>query len=300
MAIFSPDSTTSTKITCWPKISIVTPIFNQVNYLEKTILSVITQDYPNLEYIIIDGGSTDGSVEIIKKYSDQLAYWSSEPDNGMYYALQKGFEFSTGEIMGWINADDLLHKKSLFTIAEVFRISDKIKWITGLPTTIDKTDRIVSLLNVRKWSRFNYLQKDFDVIQQESTYWKRELWLQAGSCLNLEFKYAGDLELWARFFKYEKLYSITAPIGCFRTRPMEQLSSIYAKQYLSEAHQVLSSMPKTKDDEKALKRLSFFNKHKRLLKSDTLKSKYNRIYDYPGLINYDFERQIFIYEGDLP
>ena len=83
----------------YPKISIVTPVFNQVQYLEQTILSIITQDYPNLEYIIIDGGSTDGTVDLIRKYEAHLTYWVSEPDNGMYHAIQKGFEHSTGEIM---------------------------------------------------------------------------------------------------------------------------------------------------------------------------------------------------------
>jgi glycosyltransferase involved in cell wall biosynthesis len=89
----------------YPRISIVTPSFNDVEYLEQTILSIINQGYPNLEYVIIDGGSTDGSVDIIKKYADHLAYWVSEKDQGMYHAIQKGFQKTTGEIMGWINSD---------------------------------------------------------------------------------------------------------------------------------------------------------------------------------------------------
>ena len=98
------------------KISIITPNYNGGKYLEATIKSIISQNYPNLEYIIIDGGSTDNSIDIIKKYEKHINYWTSEPDNGLYDALSKGLSISTGKIMGWLNSDDLLHPKSLFTI----------------------------------------------------------------------------------------------------------------------------------------------------------------------------------------
>ncbi len=122
----------------FPKISIVTPVFNQVVYLEDCILSILDQKYPNLEYIIIDGGSTDGTVDIIKKYSPFLTYWVSEKDAGIYHALQKGFEKATGDIMGWLNSDDILHRKSLFSIADIFRKFNDIEWLQGFPTVIDE------------------------------------------------------------------------------------------------------------------------------------------------------------------
>jgi glycosyltransferase involved in cell wall biosynthesis len=107
-------------MTTYPKISIVTPSFNQGRFIEKTILSVIEQDYPNLEYIIIDGGSTDESVEVIKKYDQHLAYWVSEPDRGQSHAINKGFERATGEIFGWLNSDDWYHPGALKAVAEAF------------------------------------------------------------------------------------------------------------------------------------------------------------------------------------
>ena len=277
-----------------PKISIVTPVYNQAAYLEETILSVILQGYPNLEYIIVDGGSTDGTVEIINKYANNLAWWVSEPDNGIYFALQKGFEQSTGEIMGWINSDDLLAPRSLYTIADAFATAGKVKWITGIPVTIDKTGRIVNILNVRQWSKYNYILKDFHVIQQESTYWARELWDKAGGGISITYKYASDLELWTRFFKYEKLYSVTAAIGSFRARPGEQLSSIYLQQYLAEADSILSSMEKTEHDLLVLKKIHFYNKYPRLLKFSVNQSKYRSLFDYTELIQYSVQQQKFI------
>lgn len=101
----------------YPKISIVTPSYNQADFIEETILSIISQNYPNLEYIIIDGGSTDGSVEIIKKYEKHLKYWISEPDKGQWDAILKGLAHCTGELFNWINSDDLLVAGSLDNIA---------------------------------------------------------------------------------------------------------------------------------------------------------------------------------------
>ena len=116
----------------YPKISIVTPNYNCDKFLEETIKSIINQNYPNLEYIIIDGGSTDNSIEIIKKYDKYISYWISEEDSGMYEAIQKGFDKSTGDIMAWLNADDKYHPNALFTIAKIFTQNQKINWLTGI------------------------------------------------------------------------------------------------------------------------------------------------------------------------
>lgn len=115
-----------------PKISIVTPSYNQGEFIEATINSILTQNYPNLQYIIIDGGSTDGSVEIIKKYEKYLHFWCSEPDAGQYDAINKGFARSSGEIMAWLNSDDMYCPWVFKTVADVMSDFSEIEWLTTL------------------------------------------------------------------------------------------------------------------------------------------------------------------------
>jgi len=120
------------------KISIVTPTYNQAEYIEATILSVLNQRYPNLEYIIIDGGSTDGTVDIIKKYADQLTYWCSEPDGGQYAAINKGFAHATGDVMAWLNSDDLYMPYTLHAVGSIMDSLEEVKWLsTSTPVGID-------------------------------------------------------------------------------------------------------------------------------------------------------------------
>src|ERR1051326_100921 len=116
-----------------PQISIVTPSFNQGAFLEETIQSVLDQHYPNLQYVIIDGGSTDGSVDIIRKFERYLAFWVSEPDGGQYDAINKGFSRTTGEVMAWLNADDKYLPWTLSTVADLLASLPQVEWVTSLP-----------------------------------------------------------------------------------------------------------------------------------------------------------------------
>jgi hypothetical protein len=205
------------RTTPWPKISLVTPVRNSAHYLEATIRSVLSQQYPNLEYIIIDGGSTDGTQDIIHKYESQLHAWASEPDQGMYDAINKGFARSSGEIMGWINASDLLHVNSLFVVGSVFQTFPRAQWITGRPSILNQEGMAVGVLRLRRWARYRFLAGANRYIQQESTLWRRSLWEQAGGKLELSWGLTGDFELWVRFFRYAKLYPVDALIGGYRT-----------------------------------------------------------------------------------
>jgi glycosyltransferase involved in cell wall biosynthesis len=222
----------------FPKISIITPSFNQANYLETSINSVLKQNYPNLEYIIIDGGSTDGSLDIIERYTSKLTYWISEPDEGHANALNKGFAKTTGEIMGWLNSDDILHPGALSLLAEIFSGFDEVDWLTGQSSFIDPSGRIVMVHSPARWSRLRFLSGDYKWIQQESTYWRRRLWDKVGGTISEEYSMACDFELWVRFFRYAKLYSMDGLIGAFRFNP-NQRTRTAMDIYQQEIQQIL-------------------------------------------------------------
>lgn len=221
------------------KVSIVTPNFNQASCLERTIVSVLNQGYDNLEYIVIDGGSTDGSIEIIQKYEGRLKYWVSEKDRGMYDAINKGFAHSTGDIMGWLNSDDILLPDALNTIESAFNTFPEIDWVTGMPVTIDERDRIIGSSYPYPWSRNRLLSGSFQWIQQESTYWRRDLWNRAGGKIDDAWTLAGDFELWLRFSRYAQLTSVKCALACFRMRSRDQKSLESMEVYISQAKQLI-------------------------------------------------------------
>lgn len=274
----------------FPKISIVTPSYNQADYLEQTLLSVIGQDYPNLEYIVMDGGSTDRSVEIIKKYANHLTYWESAKDEGLYHALQKGFKKTSGEIMGWINSDDLLHQKSLFVIADMFSNVTKAQWVQGYPSVFDDLGCIV-YSRPHKFSKYTFYLKEYlkdgQFIQQESTYWRRELWERAGAHISQDYRYAGDFELWMRFFRYEELFVTNALIGGFRIKKQGQLSRDSYSDYLLEANEIIRKEIEILNLTNTLKRLRFYKAH--LSRIDFFRKRLKKYasVENPRMISYD-------------
>jgi glycosyltransferase involved in cell wall biosynthesis len=228
-----------------PKISIVTPSFNQGDFLEETILSVLSQKYPNLEYIIIDGGSTDNSIEIISKYKDQLAYWVSERDTGQYEAINKGFAKSTGEIMAWINSDDKYMPWCFQLVSEIFRELPEVEWLTTLfPFVWDENGRPMRCFLRGGYNQQGFLKGDNlpdQCIQQESVFWRRTLWEKTNETLNCSYNLAADFELWNRFFQKADLYSVQFPLGGFRLHS-NQKSLLYRQQYIREANEILANI----------------------------------------------------------
>jgi glycosyltransferase involved in cell wall biosynthesis len=208
---------TQTDSTIWPRIALVTPVYNSARYLEQTIESVLAQGYPNLDYFIVDGGSTDGSTEIIRKYESRISGWLSEPDNGMYDALNKGFARTSGEIMGWISATDKLHPCGMAVVGSVFRDLPQVEWITGRRTAFSEEGETKRIDDVLVWSRWRFLMgASRRHIQQESTYWRRNLWERSGGYVDASRRSASDFELWLRFFRHARLYAVDALIGGFR------------------------------------------------------------------------------------
>lgn len=153
------------------KITIITPSFNQADFLEATIKSVLNQNYPQLEYLIFDGGSTDGTLKILKKYSHKLK-WVSEPDRGQSHAINKGWKKATGEIIGYLNSDDLLQPDSLATIAKFFQKNPNAKWAYGGYRAIDEKSRHLKTYPTPKWNQEKFLCYDF--IAQQSTFFRVE------------------------------------------------------------------------------------------------------------------------------
>jgi glycosyltransferase involved in cell wall biosynthesis len=183
----------------YSKISIVTPSYNQEQFLERTILSVINQNYPNLEYIIIDGGSTDGSVDIIKKYQKYLAYWISERDSGQSEAINKGFQKATGEIYAYLNSDDILELNVLKRINEIFTTQKKLDLIYSNCKIIDENDHILRLSIALPFNLIEHLANIF-AIPQPSTFWKRDVFDMVGG-FNISNHTCMDGEFFAKAFK---------------------------------------------------------------------------------------------------
>lgn len=221
-----------------PRVSIVTPNFNGARYLEACLDSILGQGYPALEAIVIDGGSSDGSRAIIERHARHLAYWCCEPDGGMYHAIAKGLARASGSILGWLNSDDMLHRGALALLAELLGEGSPVEWLMGTPTIWDREGRAVMVNPAETWSRARVLSFDYQWIQQESTFWTRDLWTRAGGRVSTELALAGDLELWLRFFRHASLHTVGSLVGGFRRHGAQKTTSSMAA-YLAEAEALL-------------------------------------------------------------
>lgn len=209
----------------YPRISIVTPSFNQAAFLERTILSVLNQNYPNLEYIIMDGGSTDGSVNILKKYAKYLSHWVSEPDNGQVDALNRGFKIANGDLVAWQNSDDIYLPGTFQEIAKEYKKNNGEAVYFGNIFFIDAADDILSIYKLLPFDFFSNLFEGPQAPTQ-STFFKKEVFAKAGF-LKDDYVYSFDYEYLCRLgydgFKFTHLDYF---LGCFRLHKNSKTSQI--------------------------------------------------------------------------
>jgi len=198
----------------WPRITVVTPSFNQARYLEATLRSVILQDYPNLEYLVLDGGSTDTSVDIIKKYEAYITYWHSRKDSGQADAIATGFEMAKGEILCWLNSDDIYLPGALRHIARHFARNPKTRFIYGNRKVINENGTTIGhhvwpfFLTKYHWALGQYLA-------QECCFWRRDLYAEVGGIDKDKF-FTMDYDLFYRMWRVAKFRKTSAYLGCIR------------------------------------------------------------------------------------
>ena len=230
----------------YPSICIVTPSFNQGEFIEETIRSILLQGYPNLEYTIMDGGSTDNSVEIIKKYSPWLAYWVSEKDKGQADAIYRGFEKFSSDIVGWVNSDDMLMPNALFGLGKCFVDYPDTELVVGGGVTIDEKTRIKS----PKWADIDFyylgrrigfsrilIMRGFNFLQPASL-WKRDAFFAVGG-FDRSLNFCFDLDLYLRLTKRKPGRAIRQPVAAFRTHLATKTSRLQHVR-LAELEQLLN------------------------------------------------------------
>jgi len=226
-----------------PLVSIVTPVFNGEKYLEETIISVLNQTYPNIEYIIIDGGSTDGTLDIIRKYENYISYWVSEADDGMYDAINKGFHFSNGQFLAWLNSDDFYNIGAVECVVDAFKSNINVRWLTGIPTLYNEKGIIIYVSPPKTYFRtlIKYGLYRGDVLgwlQQESMFWRRDLWEEIGS-IKKKYKLAGDYYLWLKFANITDLYTLKTILGGFRIHSnRKDNKEAFLRSYFKECEEI--------------------------------------------------------------
>jgi glycosyltransferase involved in cell wall biosynthesis len=211
-----------------PKITIITPSFNQGQFIEQTIRSVLLQNYPNLEYIIIDGGSTDNTLEIIKKYSDFITYWVSEKDNGQSDAINKGLKYATGDVFNWLNSDDYYLPNTLLTVGQFFHKNPKINVLCGHEKVLLPDDSLTSTTNPPTTVK-GTLEETIAIanICQPPTFFRLSAFKQLGE-LSDKLHFCMDADLWLRYlclFGLENVEKTATIFNVFRVHTEAKSSS---------------------------------------------------------------------------
>lgn len=224
-----------------PTVSIVMPSFNQAQFLEEAIVSIIDQRDQIHEFIVLDGGSTDGSVEIIEKYADEIDHWQSKPDGGQSNAIADGFSRVTGEVINWINSDDAILPGAIYAIREQFAADPQIGLVEGNTVIVDADSNIIRCDRRAGpsgwWIRHGYLRS-----HQPSTFFKRELFEQVGG-IDLDLQCTMDTDLWYRMIPMTKCVRMKRYIGVHRVHEDAKGES-WGEVYASERELLDARYPK--------------------------------------------------------
>jgi glycosyltransferase involved in cell wall biosynthesis len=269
-----------------PRITIITPSYNQGQYIEDTILSIINQGYPNLEYIIIDGGSTDNTVEIIKKYSDRINYWVSEKDKGQSNAINKGFHKATGDIINWINSDDQLMPGALAAIARHFAENPDAVMIHGRIEYFGETKSYYSV-NLPK----NDLETRYAAhicMPQPACFYRKKL-LDEQGYLDESLHFSMDTDLFLRAGLHYKIVQVEDVISRFRLHSASKSVSSFSKNFLSDNKKIFNRVVATLGEQGAideLKKLDLYEEPAYLYKHPTKK------FDAKKLVYYFLEHRM--------
>jgi carbamoyltransferase len=211
-----------------PRLSIVTPSFGQAQYVERTLRSVLDQGYPQLEYVVQDGGSKDGTVEVLKRYAPSLKHWESAKDNGQAHAINLAFRHTGGEIMAYLNSDDLLLPGALAYVARYFTRHPEVDAVYGHRVLIDEYDR-----EVGRWvlpPHQNEVLSWADYVPQETLFWRRRIWDKAGGTIDESFRFAMDWDLILRFRDAgARFVRLPRFLGAFRVHAQQKTSAEIAQ-----------------------------------------------------------------------
>jgi len=221
-----------------PLVSIITPSFNQAAFLEQTMQSVLEQDYADIEYIVVDGGSTDGSVDIIKKYTDRLTWWISEKDNGQAEAINKGFRHAKGEIIAWINSDDTYLPGTITTLVESFQKEPEAVIVHGDLKVIDQDNKMINKICYGNWGLQGLME--FRIIGQPAVFMRRTA-LEIAGFLDCNYHFLLDHQLWLRVAQQGRVIYIPKEWACARYHPQAKNVS-QAPSFGEEAYRILNWM----------------------------------------------------------
>lgn len=216
----------------FPRITVITPSFNQAKFLERTILSVLNQGYPNLEYIIIDGGSTDGSIELIKKYEKNLTYWVSKKDDGQSQAINDGLRRATGEWVAWQNSDDIFYPGTFHALVDQASKNSQIGLIIGNMNLIDERDHIINDLKYVT-PTYKSLLAEGMVLTNQAAFWRRSVHEKIGY-LNEDLHYGFDFEWFLRVLKISSAIHVNQTWGALRIHSetkASQFQALFDKEY---------------------------------------------------------------------